>query len=89
MRASARSLGVTLLPVEANGPAEFEKSFSTMVAMRADALITFSDAVGYVYRQRLADLAFQHRLAMMTPFNETTRAGGLISQLRKASAMIS
>jgi putative ABC transport system substrate-binding protein len=79
LRASARLLGVTLLPVEANGPAEFEKSFSTMVAMRADALITFSDAVGYVYRQRLADLAFQHRLAMMTPFDETTRAGGLIS----------
>jgi putative ABC transport system substrate-binding protein len=68
-----------LLPVEAKDPTEFESSFSTIVAMRADALITFSDAVGYVHRQRLADLAFQHRLAMMTPFDETTRAGGLIS----------
>jgi hypothetical protein len=79
LRASARSLGVTLLPVEARGPTEFESSFSTIVAVRADALITFSDAVGYVHRQRLADLAFQHRLAMMTPFQETTSAGGLIS----------
>jgi putative ABC transport system substrate-binding protein len=79
LRASARSLGVTLLSVEANGPAEFENSFSTMVAMRADALITFSDAAYYVHGQRLADLAFQHRLAMMTPFQETTSAGGLIS----------
>ena len=42
-------------------------------------MITFSDAVGYVHRQRLADLAFQNRLAMMTPFQETTSAGGLIS----------
>ena len=74
LRASARSLGVTLLPVEAKDPTEFESSFSTIVAMRADALITFSDAVGYVHRQRLADLAFQHRLAMMTPFQETTSA---------------
>jgi len=79
LRASARSLGVTLLPVEAKGPAEFDNSFLTIVAMRADALITFSDAVGYFHRQRLADLAFQHRLAMMTPFQETTSAGGLIS----------
>jgi len=79
LRASARSLGVTLLPVEAKNPAEFENSFSTMVAMRADALITFSDVVGYVHGRRLADLAFQHRIAMMTPFQETTSAGGLIS----------
>jgi putative ABC transport system substrate-binding protein len=79
LRASARSLGVTLLSVEAKGPAEFENSFSKMVATRADALITFSDGVSYVHRQRLADLAFQHRLAMMTPFQETTSDGGLIS----------
>ena len=79
LRASARSLGVTLLPVEAKDPTEFESSFSTMIALRADALITFSDAVTYVHRQRLADLAFQHRLAMITPFQETTAAGGLIS----------
>jgi putative ABC transport system substrate-binding protein len=79
LRASAQSLGVTLLPVEATNPTELEKSFSTMVAMRAAAVITFSDAAGYVHRQRLADLAFQHRLAMITPFQETTSAGGLIS----------
>ena len=79
LRASAHSLGVTLLSVEATDPSEFENSFSTMHAMRADALITFSDAVGYNHRQRLADLALQHRLGMMTPFQETTSAGGLIS----------
>ena len=79
LRASARSLGVTLLPVEARDPTEFESSFSTMIAMRPDALITFSDAVTYIHRQRLADLASKHRLPMMTPFQETTTAGGLIS----------
>jgi len=79
LRASARSLGVTLLTVEVRDPAEFENSFSTMVEMRADALITFSDGASYFHRQRLADLAFRHRLAMMTPFQETTSAGGLIS----------
>jgi len=79
LRTSAQSLGVTLLSVEAKNPAEFETGFATMIAMRAGALITFSDAVGYVHRQRLADLALQHRLAMMTPFQETTIAGGLIS----------
>ena len=88
LRASARSLGVTLLAVEAKNPAEYENSFSTMVAMRADALITFSDAVGYFHGQRLADLAFQHRLAMMTPFQETTSAGGLISYGPSISGLV-
>ena len=88
LRASALSLGVTLLPVEANSPAELENSFSTMVAMRADAVITFSDAVGYVHRQRLANLALQRRLAMMTPFQETTSAGGLISYGPSISGLV-
>ena len=79
LRASAQSLGVTLLPVEAKNQAEFETSFATMVAMRADAVITFSDALSYVHRQRLADLAARHRIAMMSPFQETTSDGGLIS----------
>ena len=79
LRSSARSLGITLVAVEAKDPAEFQDAFSKMVAMRADAVITFSDAMGFVYRQRLADLALQHRLPMMTPFEETTSAGGLVS----------
>src|SRR5438477_3585315 len=36
LRASARSLGVTLLPVEAKGPTEFDNSFLTIGAMRRD-----------------------------------------------------
>jgi putative ABC transport system substrate-binding protein len=79
LRASARSLDITLVPVEAKHPAEFESAFSTMVAMRVDAVITFSDVTGYVYGKQLADLALQHRLPMMTPFEETTSAGGLMS----------
>ena len=79
LRASAGSLDITLVPIEARHPDEFENGFATMVAMHVDAVITFSDVTGYVYGNRLADLALHHRLAMMTPFEETTSAGGLMS----------
>jgi putative ABC transport system substrate-binding protein len=42
LREAAKELGVTLLPIEANGPDQWEAAFAAMSNARADALITMS-----------------------------------------------
>src|SRR4051812_13844866 len=49
LRAAAQTLNVTLLPVEAHGPAEYEAAFATMVAQHAGGFITMQDA--YVFKE--------------------------------------
>ena len=50
-----------------------------MVSERVDAVLTFSDALTYSEAKRIAELATEHRLPLMSPFRETTKAGGLMS----------
>jgi putative ABC transport system substrate-binding protein len=79
LRARGREEGVTLQPVEARDPADLDKAFAAMVRERADAVITFSDTMTYVFSSRVAQLAAESRLPLMSPFRETTEAGGLMS----------
>ncbi len=79
LRVTARPLEVTLLPVEAQGPAEFEAAFATMSREGAEAMVTFSDAMTFVYRRQVAELAARNRLPAMYPFREIPDAGGLMS----------
>lgn len=76
MRATAQALGVTLLSVEARGPTEFERAFSTMIDGRADALITFADATTYVHARRIADLTGRSRLPAIYAYREITDVAG-------------
>ena len=50
-----------------------------MASERIDAVLHFSDALTYNFPDRLAKLAADHRLPLMSAFRETTNAGGLIS----------
>jgi putative ABC transport system substrate-binding protein len=79
LRGAAEALHVTLQAFEAQSPSEYEPAFAAMASQRVDALFTFTDGMGYVYAQRLADLAAQHRLPAVYPFRETAEAGGLVS----------
>ena len=87
LRAAAGTLGVTLLPVQAHGLTEFETAFATVTRERAEALMTFSDAVTFVNGRRLAELATKSRLPVMCPYRETTEAGGLMSYGPSVTAM--
>lgn len=79
LRIAAATLGVTLLPVEAHVPAEFETAFAAMAAQRAEALMTMSDTLTYIHAQRIAELAAKSRLPAMYPFDEIPHVGGLMS----------
>jgi putative ABC transport system substrate-binding protein len=79
LRARARVEGVTLQSVEARNPSEFDKAFTAMIRERADAALTFSDTQTYGFANRIAELAAQNKLPLMSPFREITNGGGLMS----------
>jgi putative ABC transport system substrate-binding protein len=79
LRERARTRRVTLQSFEARNVADLGKAFAAIVHERADAVITLSDTVTYIFSNQVADLAARSRLPLMSPFEEVTRAGGLMS----------
>jgi putative ABC transport system substrate-binding protein len=79
MQAPARTLGITLQPVEAGEVEAFEGAIAGGVRERADALFVLPDPLTFLARRRIADLAAKHRLPAMYGFKEFVEAGGLIS----------
>jgi putative ABC transport system substrate-binding protein len=76
---AARSVGVTLLPVELGSPADIDAAFATAARERVDALLIFGQPFMFSQAERVARLALEQRLPAMIPFEEVTRAGLLMS----------
>ncbi len=76
---AARTLGVTLLPVDARGPHEFDGAFATMIKERAQGLVELPDPMFLTERNRLTDLAVRNRLPAIYGFKEHAAAGGLMA----------
>ena len=76
---AAQSLGVHLQLVETRGPADFERAFSEMTKMHANALTVLPIAIFSFERRRLVDLAAKNRLPVAYPAREYVDAGGLMS----------
>jgi putative ABC transport system substrate-binding protein len=79
MQAPARTLGITLEPVEAGEVGAFERAVADAVRERADALFVLPDPLTLLERGRIADLAAKHRLPAMYGFKEFVTVGGLMS----------
>jgi putative ABC transport system substrate-binding protein len=79
MQAPARTLGITLEPVEAGEVGAFERAVADAVRERADALFVWPDPLTLLERGRIADLAAKHRLPAMYGFKEFVTVGGLMS----------
>ena len=79
LKAAARSLGVELRFLEAQGPDEFDGVFATMAKERVEALLVVTDSTFYIQRARLADLATKHRLPAVCGFRDYAEAGALMS----------
>jgi putative ABC transport system substrate-binding protein len=79
LRERARMKGVRLQPVEAHDPADLDKAFTLMARERVDAVLTFSDLMTYNFPTRVAALAAENRLPLISPYQEITSAGGLMS----------
>jgi putative ABC transport system substrate-binding protein len=79
VRNAARSLGLALQILEVREPGEFDAAFATMVKERAGALLLSGDAMFFVHRDRLADLAIKNGLPSMSTQSQWVEAGGLMS----------
>ena len=76
---TARSLGLTTIPVEARGLDTLEQAFATMVKERAQAFVMQGDAVLYNYRAQIAEMALRNRLPAASFPRELAAAGFLLT----------
>ena len=76
---AARSLGIRLQLLEAQGPDDFNKAFAAMARENAGALLVPGGSTFLVHRARLAELALKARLPTMYSFRESVESGGLMA----------
>ena len=77
--AAAAALGVEVEPVGASTAQDLDRVFRGIRPGHLDALIVLSDATLYGQRQRLADLAIEHKIPSLSWSAEFARAGCLLS----------
>ena len=79
MMDAARTLGLTLVPVEARGPGGLEQAFATMTKEQMQAFFLLADAVLFNYRQQIAVMALRNQLPAASGFKEFAEAGFLLT----------
>ena len=79
MGETARTLGLTLVPVEARGLDALEQAFATMVRERTPAFVMQGDAVLYNNRGQIAEMALRNRLPAASVQRELAEAGFLLT----------
>jgi putative tryptophan/tyrosine transport system substrate-binding protein len=78
-RVEARHLGIAVKDFPLGTPGELNNLFAAIAAQRTDGLLIIPDAAILDLGVRIADLAFQHRIPVVSTDSDLTRAGGLIS----------
>ena len=79
MTETARTLGLTTIPVEARGLDALEQAFAIMVRERAQAFVMQGDSVLYNYRSQIAEMALRNRLPAASVQRELAEAGFLLT----------
>jgi putative ABC transport system substrate-binding protein len=79
LETAADALGVTLLPVEARRPDDFEGAFATIANARLGALLLSPDVLILRNRKAILDLAARYKIPAAYPIREFTADGGLLS----------
>jgi putative tryptophan/tyrosine transport system substrate-binding protein len=77
--AAARTLDISLHPVEVQARDDFEPAFVAMTKSQADALVVFAHGLTVLNRDRLIELASRHRLPTMYGSKESVADGGLMA----------
>ena len=83
--AAGQTLEVRVQLVEVRNRNDLESAFATMAQARIDALLVPADPFLFSERQRVAELAREHRLAGMYSTREYAEAGGLMSYSARLS----
>lgn len=76
---AAQTLGLTLQPVNVEGPGDVEAALAKVKAARADGFVMLPDRVLLGHRKPIAEFAVKNRLPGMFPFRECAEDGGLVS----------
>ena len=76
---AARTLGVTLRPIELRTPDDIDTAFATLARDPVDALLIFGQGFLYEHGPRVAKLAIEQRLPAIISFQEVARYGILMS----------
>ena len=75
----APRVGISVLPVAAQGAQQLEAAFAQMIKERAGGIIIVSDAILNQQTHQIAKLALQHRLPAIATWGEFPEGGGLMS----------
>lgn len=78
-QAAAQKPGTELVSLDASVPQDIEDAFRRISDERIQAMVVASDRFFLSERQRLADLALEHRLPSIFPERDYVAAGGLMS----------
>jgi putative ABC transport system substrate-binding protein len=76
---TARTLGLTTIPVEVDGLGALEQAFAIMLRDRAQAFVVQGDSVLNEYRGQIAEMALRNRLPAASVQRELAEAGFLLS----------
>jgi putative tryptophan/tyrosine transport system substrate-binding protein len=79
VEAPAQVMGIQLQPLEVRGPQDFDEAFSSMIAKRANVLLSVRGAVTNNHEQRIAAFMAKNRLPTMGSRNQFPERGGLMS----------
>lgn len=79
MAETARTLGLTTIPVEVRGLDALEQAFAIMLRDRAQAFVVQGDSVLNEYRGQIAEMALRNRLPAASVQRELAEAGFLLS----------
>lgn len=77
LQVGAARLGLSLYPVMVDGPNDFEHSFAAISAAGNQAVIVQPNFL--LQSRQIVALAEKYRLAILSSYRDTTRAGGLVS----------
>jgi ABC-type uncharacterized transport system substrate-binding protein len=76
---AAQSVGLGLVPVEAQTPAELDPALAAIRRERPDAMIAFTESFTLAFRQKIGEFALANRLPMVAELREFAVLGGLAS----------
>jgi putative tryptophan/tyrosine transport system substrate-binding protein len=79
MAETARTLGLTTIPVEVRGLDALEPAFAIMMRERAQAFVMLGDSVLFTFRSQIMEMAFKNRLPALTVQKEYANAGFLLT----------
>jgi putative tryptophan/tyrosine transport system substrate-binding protein len=79
MTETARTLGLTTIPVEVRGVDALEQAFATMTKERAQAFVVQGDSVLHEYQAQIAEMAIRNRIPSAAVARTLAESGFLLS----------